>query len=294
MKRPNFFILGAPKCGTTSLAAWLSQHPNIYLSSPKEPNFFNTDDRVVGRLTLREYESLFNEAGAAHYAVGEASAQYLASDVALLNILEYSRSSPRFIICIRNPIEMAMSLHSYLVLSAIEDEVDFERAWYLQKKRRAQSPPLLRGDQRQVLYGPRCLLGRQLERVYAAVDRSSVHVVLLDDVMVDPKWEYQKVLHFLGVDDDGRSHFPIHNVGRTPTIRAIPMALRLIDILKSRLRIRRRSGFGEFLWRLGTKLEDHRFTVSIKFRHELREYFRADIKTLSGLLDRDLTPWLSI
>ena len=40
MKRPDFFILGAPKCGTTSMAAWLSEHPNVFMSPIKEPFFF--------------------------------------------------------------------------------------------------------------------------------------------------------------------------------------------------------------------------------------------------------------
>ncbi len=39
MKRPNFFIIGAPKCGTTSLARWLGSHPRIYMSPLKEPKF---------------------------------------------------------------------------------------------------------------------------------------------------------------------------------------------------------------------------------------------------------------
>ena len=56
MKTPNFFILGAPKCGTTSLASWLSTHPNAYMSSQKEPFFFDTDEKVIGRPTPREYQ----------------------------------------------------------------------------------------------------------------------------------------------------------------------------------------------------------------------------------------------
>jgi hypothetical protein len=58
LRKPNFFILGAPKCGTTSLAEWLGTHPNIFLSAVKEPHFFNTDDRR-GVMTLATYEDLF-------------------------------------------------------------------------------------------------------------------------------------------------------------------------------------------------------------------------------------------
>ena len=40
MNTPNFFILGAPKCGTTSLHNYLNQHPDIYMSYKKEPHYF--------------------------------------------------------------------------------------------------------------------------------------------------------------------------------------------------------------------------------------------------------------
>ena len=58
MKKPNFFIIGAPKCGITSQARWLSDHPNIHISS-EGAEFFNTDDRWTVTGTLRQYEALF-------------------------------------------------------------------------------------------------------------------------------------------------------------------------------------------------------------------------------------------
>ena len=59
LRRPNFFIIGAPKCGTTSLSVWLSEHPKIFMSPIKEPHFFNTDDRQAVT-TLDQYEALFS------------------------------------------------------------------------------------------------------------------------------------------------------------------------------------------------------------------------------------------
>ncbi|MEA3447202.1 MAG: sulfotransferase [Bacteroidota bacterium] len=43
VKTPNFFIIGAPKCGTTALSEYLRKHPDIHFSYPKEPDYFNTD-----------------------------------------------------------------------------------------------------------------------------------------------------------------------------------------------------------------------------------------------------------
>jgi hypothetical protein len=88
MRKPNFFILGAPKCGTTSLWSWLRAHQDIFMSYVKEPNFFNSDDNL-GISNLTDYEELFRGASVSHAAVGEASVWYLSSAVAIQNILQY-------------------------------------------------------------------------------------------------------------------------------------------------------------------------------------------------------------
>ena len=116
--RPNFFILGAPKCGTTSLATWLGAHPQVYMSPDKEPHYFNADDRHPGVSSLERYEQLFAGAGAEHAAVGEASVWYLYSKVAVANIEEYCQE-PRYIVCLRNPVDMAHSLHEQQVVNGI-------------------------------------------------------------------------------------------------------------------------------------------------------------------------------
>src|SRR5215467_11507820 len=86
VKRPNFFLVGAPKAGTTSLARYLAQHPDIYMSPVKEPCFFSTEVRPenfadspngAGMITeWAGYEALFRDAGDAN-AIGEASVCYL-------------------------------------------------------------------------------------------------------------------------------------------------------------------------------------------------------------------------
>ncbi len=160
-KRPNFFILGAPKCGTTSLASWLSAHPNIFMSTPKEPRYFNTDYAAPDRpRSLEKYEQLFAEATPKHKAVGEATTGYLRSEKAVPAILKYAPSA-RFIVCLRNPIEMVQSVHAQLVKKGTEIEVSFERAWALQEvRRRGYSIPKTCHDSKVLLYGQACTLGK--------------------------------------------------------------------------------------------------------------------------------------
>ena len=136
MKKPNFFIIGAPKCGTTSLAAWLAEHPNIYMSPIKEPHFFCSDFNVVIIPNEAEYYRLFKKAGDQHMAVGEASTSYLYSQVAVPRI-ERELPGAKYIVMVRNPVEMAYSLHEEFVFLGAEHIHDFEMAWRLSPKRRA-------------------------------------------------------------------------------------------------------------------------------------------------------------
>ncbi|MGH2542590.1 MAG: sulfotransferase domain-containing protein, partial [Ardenticatenaceae bacterium] len=228
MSKPNFYIIGAPKCGTTSLAAWLAGHPQIYMSPRKEPHFFNTDHSYVLTPSLREYERLFSAAGPEHVAVGEGSVWYLYSEQAVANILEYAPDA-RFVVCLRNPVEMAPSLYEQQVFSGNEHVESFEEAWRLQEQRLAgKLVTRWCREPRYLAYGHVCSLGSQLEKLYDKVERAHLLPLVLDDIKEDPRTEYLKVLDLLGVRDDGRSRFPVHNLAkerRSPLVRKAVMAV---------------------------------------------------------------------
>ena len=203
MKKPNFFIIGAPKCGTTSLAAWLSEHPNVYMSPVKEPNFYNAD---LGNheLTRREYELLFKKATANHKAVGEASTSYLFSQVAVSRIEQEFAGKVQYIVTVRNPIDMAHSFYEELVVLGYEHIKEFSKAWQLSEERsKGHAVTRLCHEPKLLDYKSVCKLGEQVERLFRIVPRDRVLVLVLDDVKANPRGEYLKVLDFLGVPDDG-------------------------------------------------------------------------------------------
>jgi Sulfotransferase domain. len=139
--------------------------------------------------------------------VGEGSTGYLRSQVAVPAILrQFPRA--RFIVCVRNPADMAISLHSHLLRMAVEDQPDFQRAWDLQEARRAgRNIPRLCSEPRSLLYSEVCALGSQLERLYRQVPASQVLVLDLSELAADPAACYRRALAFLGLPDDGRSTF---------------------------------------------------------------------------------------
>jgi Sulfotransferase domain len=291
MIKPNFFIIGAPKCATTSLAAWLAEHPNIYMSPTKEPHFFNTDyNRFIN--SIESYEHLFEGATDNHRAVGEASVWYLHSSTAVKNILAYNHDA-KFIVMLRNPIDMAPSLHEELVFTGREDVKDFAAAWGLQEARREGAClPRMVWEPKYVQYGDSCCLGEQVDRLFKTVPRGRVKVVLLDDLRNDPGGTYHSVLQFLGVDGDHRSHFNTYNQAKSRRWPALLKMAWVTTTIKRALGIE--GGLG--LWtRVDAlnRIERQRPLINSEMRMILRNYFRSDIERLELLIERDLSHWLT-
>ena len=127
--KPNFFIVGAPKCGTTALYEYLRPHPHIFMSKVKEPHFFANDLGTYPFIkTLEEYTRLFTDSNEQHVRVGEASVYYLRSATAIANIHQFNPHA-KIIAMFRNPVEMVHALHSQLLYVSEESESDFETAW---------------------------------------------------------------------------------------------------------------------------------------------------------------------
>jgi len=207
--RPNLFIVGAPKCGTTALYEYLSTHPNIFMAKVKEPHFFAQDLGVYVQIKTREeYDRLFAASTSAHTCVGEASVYYLRSQVAIPNIHAFNPGA-RIIAMFRNPVDMVYSLHSQLLYWSEEVEPDFETAWRLQERRRRglDLPPRSRGGFL-VQYAEVGSFGTQTRRLLDLFPRDQVKLILYDDFTRSPQAVYDDVLAFLGVPADGRTEFP--------------------------------------------------------------------------------------
>jgi len=297
MKKPNFFIIGAPRCGTTSLASWSGEHPNVYMSPVKEPHFFCSDFNGALIPNEAEYYRLFKEATDQHIAVGEASTAYLYSKVAVPRI-EQELPGAKYIVLVRNPVEMAYSLHAHYIFWGAEHISDFEIAWRLSPERCAGrmvsrwcSEPLLMD------YQSMCKLGEQLERLFNIVPRERVLILVLDDIKENPRREYLKVLDFLGVPDDGRQEFPVKNpakVRRWPWLyKGVRLLGRASRKTKQLLGIptNRRTGILRVTNSINIKYRP-RSPMPVQLRKELIEYFKPDVEKLGRLIDRDFSHWL--
>lgn len=283
MKQPNTFIIGAPKCGTTALAEWLSSHPKAFCAAQKEPRFFNYDVLRRPRVNLRAYHQLFRGAGSQHEVVFEATTLYLQSRTAVPAILAYAEN-PRFVVMVRNPIAMARSLHSQRHFDQYEDEPDFERAWRLQNARlSSRHVPRHCWDPQILLYGRACRLGEHLARLLELAPSQRVHLIRLESMRDDPAVEYRRLLDFLGLEDDGRTEFPVRNAAKEPRFPHINRFIAFGNRMLNRVGIYSRLGFTRAITK---RLAHERANPPVRpeFEEELRKYFRADQQRLETLI----------
>lgn len=292
-KRPNFFILGAPKCGTTALASWLGEHPNVFMSPVKEPHFYSTDLKNRQARTRKEYERLFRGVSASHTAVGEASVWYLYSELAVPNILAEIPDA-KFIVCLRNPVEMAYSLHGQQILANNEQIKDFVEAWNAQDQRsRSENVTRLCVDPKLLLYGPACKLGAQLQRLLALCGPEQVKVVFLEDMKKDAASVYQDVLKFLDVVGDTRTTFPVVNAASERRSQALSRAVKATSLMRRRLGVPRLgTGLMSFIDRINRQ-KSTRESMKPKARCMLIDYFQQDMVLIEKLTGRTLDHWKS-
>lgn len=289
-KTPNLFILGAPKCGTTTLAAWLAQHPKIYFSPEKEPHYFYSP---YGRVMSDEaYAKLFADAPEDAKYLAEASVWYLFGGVAVPRILEVCPEA-RFIVCLRNPVQMAPSLHAQTLFTGRELLEHFEDAWAVSDRRFDGEHVGIfgfnEGNPSCMAYKQVCMLGQQVENLLQQVDRKRVLFVLLDDLSAAPEKNWLEVQAFLNLPNVS---LPL-NIENKAKYRKFPFLQRftlLVQNVKRCLGIRKRFGLLAFF--NNRNIVQGRYPEpAAETKALMKREFSGDVQKLSRLIDRDLSSW---
>jgi hypothetical protein len=304
---PGFFVVGAPRCGTTSLCRYLSHNPQICFSRPKEPHYFAQIDTLPSERELqRDYiERYFGSRGPAQRIAGEGSVSYLYMPGVIERIRHFNPDA-RFIVMLRKPMSMLPSYHLKMQFMLVEDEADFARAWGLQEARaRGASVPRHCVDTRLLMYQAVASFGRQLERLYDLAGPERTHVIVFDDFVANPLAAYRGALEFLGVDYDGRTRFVPRNESRTYRYRWLQHLLYMRATaggarMNAAQRVERKlkiSGSGKGSW-LQALVEWNRIPASPRpltqeMRAVVADCLRSDNGLLSRLLHRDMGFWLA-
>lgn len=300
MRKPNLFIIGAPKCATSSLATYLSEHPDVFLSTPKEPFFWSEDypelRKRFGMNSMDAYMNLFDPADG-ESIVAEGSTNYLRSEVAVQNIMRFNPDS-KFIVMLRDPVQVAHAFHSEVLFSAIENVEDFERAWRLQEDRKLGLHLPENCEAEQFLqYGQVASYANDLERFFELVPEAQRKVIIFDDFARDTRAVFEQTIEFLDIDHFAKSEFQRCNAShghRFPTLSRFilnpPPVVR--PVVESVRHILRQAQFGPVeKAKHALRKPAKRASLTPEFHNELCEYFDNDIARTSALLQRDLSHW---
>jgi hypothetical protein len=198
---PNFLIIGAARCGTTTLYSHLQRHPDIYLPAQKrpEPHFFYKSAEYSRGIDY--YERRYFSAWQGEKGVGEASTSYLyGPDVP--RRVQSSLPGVKLICSLRNPVDRAFSSYRHTVASGIET-LPFAEAIAREDERAAAFADTAMRELAPYAYVGRGLYYRQLMRWFSQFDRAKIKVVIFDDLITDPHSTFAGIARFLGVAPDG-------------------------------------------------------------------------------------------
>lgn len=311
------FIVGAPRCGTTTLAAFLQQHPEVCFSAVKEPHFFSRDEMhglgkdQLNQLIEKEYlERFFGQCSGTEKLRAEGSVTYLYTPDRMAPILERWPDA-KFIIALRDPLAMLPSLHQRLLVTGDENITDFRKAWAkIADRAQGRSIPRSAMDSRWLRYDEAGALGKHVERFLAAVGRERCHIVLFDDLASDPEQTYRELCSFLGLDPWPGTTFGARRINKTFRIgwlqrllKRPPKAVRTV-LAGEKFRTREKNldaGEGRAITAVfairkrlldWNKVPANREPLDPALRQEIIDRMRDDVIHLSRVIDRDLSHWL--
>lgn len=224
---PNLFIVGHPRSGTSSLHYYLSQHPDIFMTVIKEPNYFALDfreesDRFHGKKlyfpyrTRDQYLRLYRKWGHEKIA-GEATATNLCSRVSAENIHRFN-SRAKIIMVFREPVDFLYSFHSAAQFALGEHHKNFERALLAEDRRRKGEDLSKRViNPSWLFYSEFIKYAEQVSRYLALFDRDQIKMIIFDELKADPLSVYRDILTFLNVDCDFTPSLDIVNPNKQIT-----------------------------------------------------------------------------
>ena len=298
---PNFFIVGAPRAGTSSLWRYLSQHPEIFMTAKKEPTYFCHTHPTHGVKTLEEYLALFAEAGG-YRVIGEASPDYFASPESA-GLIHERYPEAKIIIILRNPVDRAYSLYRLNCSLGVERMPTFERA-LAREEARLKSDNFKRRNPlfwRSCLYFRAAFMSEHVARYRDLFGAERLHVMLMSDLKQRPVEAMRELYTFLGVDPEFRPDFDVRNRSEYPL--AIMPHYVMCRLWRKYANHRRQRGQPDPTWvdhcftaayrvntSLGTKVRKNR--VEPQTRRALTALYTKDITRTGELIGRDLSDWL--
>lgn len=314
-------IVGAPRTGTTALSRFLRKHPAVCFSKVKEPHFFSQwdltqvpDDELRHAVGKEYLERYFPNCGDGKAMLMEGSVTYLYAPEQMTPILKLWPDA-KFIIGLRDPMDMIPSLHQRLLVLGDETEEDLEKAWDLVEERKhGREIPKSCVEPRWLRYDEVGKLGSYVERFIEVVGRERCYFSLYDDLKADPAGAYRDALDFLGLPHVGQVDEAPRRVRRgykyawlqrllmrppgvtrkimagAPYRRRVEAVEKLRGKKSATLRLIERARKALLKW---NQADAPPVRMSPRLRKEIAAHYRANVDRLGEILGRDLSHWLA-
>ena len=297
IKKPNFFIIGAAKAGTTSLFDILGQHPQVYFPFDKEPGYFN-DDEYYSRGDEWYIRTFFKKAEGQPLR-GEATSHYLYYGKKVApRINNFSQPNPpKFIAIFRDPARLVYSFYWNSVREG-KESLPFKDALLTEQDRMNElQPELERRGRMLYAYSRVGSYADQLLRYLAFFPKERFLFFLTDDLTDFPTL-VTRLQIFLDLEDHSANMKPAKsNVSALPKSRKLHQWLRNRSLLKElfkpfipvSIRYKLKMSTLEMNLRQFNPLEMDAETVN-----SIREHYREQTNQLQDIIQRDLSKWLPV
>jgi hypothetical protein len=282
-RKPNFFIVGTPKSGTTSLFNYLEQHPNIFVPKIKEPHYFSSAEvensyyKIPIINNLEDYLNLYKEASNSK-AIGDFSTSYLYNLECAEKIKKFNYEA-KIIILLRNPVDRAVS--HYLM--------DYNLGYVKVSLMEILKDPV-RNAKHYQQYVSRGFYNDQIKNYFKHYDKSNILIVLSDDFFNNPSNIIAKIFEFLEVNKTFKPNFGnIYNKYSVPKYNFVKWLKRSSALNRS---------FNYVPLSIKTKIKSIFIIQNVKKpelleeKLILKELFNQDLKNTSREIKKDLKIWL--
>lgn len=284
VRKANFFIVGAPKCATTSVYRYLDSHPMVFMSKPKELNYFSAEDikeqglyykeRVIS--TRTDYDNVFDKA-CGEKILGDASVSYFHYSSVPERIYEYNRKA-KILIILRDPVERAYS-HYLMDKRLGYIDTSFEDVFH---NRGSFTNHFQQYFQLSLYFIP-------VARYMKYFGERNVKVLFDVDIMNDTELVLSELSDFLGIQNVGYAMNRQHNTYKEPRNAIVSALYSSGYIRRMAQKIVPRSvsaSFKRYIFKNTDKPE-----VEESFKRELYRFYHDDITQLEKLIDKDLSYW---
>ena len=290
MKGLDFLVIGAPKCGTTSLFHYLRNHPRLYIPAQKELPFFSEDDLQSDGWD--HFAAPYYSAVSSEKLWGKLTPEYMKHPVAVPERIRATMPEVKLIAVLRNPIDRARSAHRMAV----------KRKWSWQSSRNFEE---LASQQ---MTAGLDLAQRPLNTIcvglYAAILRSFLKffppsqllVLFTEEMEADPEAAVDSVLVFLGLPAGfrpanlGKKYHVGGTKQRFPAVQKVFRTITPLKWLWRQLPKGRRRALKFWWWTEVNVVKEKAPDLPAELREKMKDFYRPDVQELEQIIQRKV-PW---